>query len=78
MVVVNLHDDQGPDLTVDVPGVGVLGYQGVSYDDTWGELALNAQWGITSSIWLGGEIRGTTGSEYPEDYSARVELSYAF
>lgn len=75
---IKLRDDQGPDLAVSVPNLGVFVYPGVKYDDTWAEFALNSQWNFTDDLWIFGEIRGTTGSDYPEDWSARVELSYAF
>lgn len=78
VVGVKLSDDQGPDLEVSVPDVGTFVYPGVDYDDTWAEFAFNAQWNFTSNIWLGGEVRGASGSDYPEDWSASAELSFMF
>ncbi len=78
LALVNLRDDQGPDLSVNVPGIGAFVYPGEKYDATWGELALNAQWKIMPNLSIFGELRGTTGSDYPEDYSTRVELAYMF
>ena len=79
VVGVKLRDDQGPDLTVYVPTLGLsFVYPGEDYDDTWAEFALNSQWNFTKDLWLGGEVRGTSGSDYPEDWSASIELSYIF
>jgi hypothetical protein len=78
VVGVKLSDDQGPDLTVTVPGVSTFVYPGVKYDDTWAEFAVNSQWNFTNDLWIAGEVRGTTGSDYPEDWSTSVELSYVF
>lgn len=77
LALTNLRDDQGPALAVSTIA-GTFVYPGIKYDETWGEMALNAEWSIKPNLKLGGEIRGTTGSDYPDDFYMRLELLYSF
>lgn len=75
---VDMHNESGSDITIDVAGLGTFTSPGMDYDESWADLGLGATWQMTDSMALSAEVGGTDGSNYPEDWHASLGLSYIF
>ena len=75
---VDMHNESGSDITIDVTGIGTFTSPGMDYDESWADFGLSTNWNLTNTMALTAEVGGTDGSNYPEDWYTSVGLSYMF
>ena len=70
----HLHQPDSAPVTVTVPGLGTFSAPGMHNSADWHSLGLGIEWAPKKSVRIGASISATSGSNYPENWMAGLNL----
>jgi hypothetical protein len=72
----HLYDDSGAPVTVSVPGIGSFIAGGMAYDANWHAFGVGIDRVINKHTRLNASLATTSGSDYPDNWSAGIALHF--